>query len=294
MQANSKQRTVETLAKGFGLLEGPVWDPARGLLFADAEYGGVHCLAPDGSVQLVIPHRRGIGGMVRHEKGGLVVSGRNVAYKGSDAAPTLVLLDNDPARGIVGFNDIATDAAGRIYAGSLGFYPTKKGDTPRPGALHLIELDGSVRLLATGVQLTNGIGFSPDERLLYHSDSGDRTVYVYDVLADGGVSNRRPFARLSEGLPDGVATARDGSVWVAVAHGGIVIVLEPDGRVRERIAFPAPMVTSLCFGGDDLRDLYVVSGSEGVPSGRAGSIFRLRCDAPGLPVAPARVKLEPS
>jgi len=286
------ERKIDTLAQGFGLLEGPVWDSPRGLLFADAEYGGVHCLGTAGDVRMIVAHRRGIGGMVRHEDGGLVVSGRNVAYKGPGDEPTRVLLDNDPARGIVGFNDITTDRAGRIYAGSLGFYPTRKGDLPKPGALYVIDLDGGVRNVADGVQLTNGLGFSPDERLLYHSDSGDRIVYVYDVLGDGKVGNRRPFAMIAEGLPDGIATAQDGSIWVAVAHGGIVVVLEPDGSVRERIAFPLPMVTSLCFGGDDLRSLYVVSGSDGAASDRAGAVFRLRSDVPGLPVAPARVRVK--
>lgn len=288
------ERCIETLAQGFGLLEGPVWDSRRGLLFADAECGGVHCLGAAGDMRVVVPHRRGIGGMVLHEDGGLVVSGRNIAYKAPADQPTLVLLENDPAGGTVGFNDITTDGAGRIYAGSLGFYPTKKGDTPRPGALYVIDLDGTVRRVVDGIQLTNGLGFSPDERLLYHSDSGDQIVYAYDVLRGGEVGNRRPFAMIPEGLPDGIATARDGSVWVAVAHGGIVVVLEPDGTVRERIAFPLPMVTSLCFGGDDLRTLYVVSGSEGAAGDRAGAVFNLRSDVPGLPIAPARVQVRRS
>jgi xylono-1,5-lactonase len=168
---------IETLATGFGLLEAPVWKAGEGLLFADADFGGVHRLADTGEIQLVVPHRRGIGGMVPHAQGGLVVSGRNVAFKGARDEPTRVVFENDPPHGIVGFNDITTDSAGRIYAGSLGFLPTKKGDPPKPGALHVIELDGSSRQLASGVKLTNGLGFSPSGRKLYHADSGDRTVY---------------------------------------------------------------------------------------------------------------------
>ena len=57
------------------------------------------------------------------------------------------------------------------------------------------------------------------------------------------------------------------------------------------IEVPLPMVTSLCFAGDDLKDLYVVTGSEGGPNERCGSIFKTRVDVPGLPLAPARVAI---
>ena len=83
----------------------------------------------------------------------------------------------------------------------------------------------------------------------------------------------------------------DGAVWVAVARGSAVVVFEPDGRERERIPCPLPMVTSVCFGGDDLRDLYVVTGSEGTGTERAGTIFAMQVSVAGVPVAPARVKI---
>jgi D-xylonolactonase len=279
---------MDTVLTGYQLLEGPVWDAKRGLVFADAEQGGVYALDPtSGAVSTLVEHRRGIGGLALHAQGGLVVSGRNIAYKEA-GRETQVLLPNDPAGGTVGFNDITTDAVGRVYAGSLGFYPTVPGDEPRPGALYVIELDGSVRELAKGVKLTNGLGFSPDGSLLYHCDSGDHTVYVYDVSETTGVGPRRPFAAVPNGLPDGMAISVDGSVWVAVAHGGEVLRFRPDGSLRERLEFPVPMVTSLCFGGDDMRDLYVVTGSDGV-EGNAGTVYRLRSEVPGVPIPAARV-----
>lgn len=280
---------MEQLADGFELLEGPVWDPRRGLLFSDAKAGGVYRLVAGGKPETIIAHRRGIGGMALHERGGLVVSGRNLAYKGPDDAPTQVLLDSDPENGILGFNDITTDAAGRIYAGSLGFSPIQSGQEPKPGALFVIDLDGSVRRLAEGVKLTNGMGFSPDGARLYHSDSLDQTVYVYDVLDGGDVRNRRPFAKLAGGLPDGLVVSMDGAVWVADAHGGAVAVFEPDGSLRQRVAVPVPMVTSVCFGGGDLQDLYIVTGSEGAERDKAGAVFKMRAPVPGVPVSPARV-----
>ena len=115
-------------------------------------------------------------------------------------------------------------------------------------------------------------------------------VRVYDVMADGSVGPWRPFAEVKGGeTPDGLAVAADGSVWVALAHGGAVAVYEPDGRLRERVPVPLPMVTSVCFGGDDLQDLYVVTGSRGGPSEQCGSVFVMRAPVAGLPLAPARV-----
>ena len=287
---------MDVLASGFELLEGPVWQPAMGVIFADAGKGGAYCLGRDGKIKTVFEHRRGIGGMVWHESGGLVISGRNIAYKGPLSAKTVVLLDNDPANGLVGFNDITSDAHGRIYAGALGFLPTETelsgiGGPTKSAPLFLIDVDGKVRQVYPDIKLTNGLAFSPDSRRLYHADSGDRTVYVYDVAADGSLSARRAFAKTPEGLPDGLATAVDGSVWVAIAHAGQIVVFEPNGARRKRFDFPIPMVTSLCFGGDDMRDVFVMSGSDGSGRTGAGAVFHLRSDVAGLPVTPSRVRL---
>jgi gluconolactonase len=117
-------------------------------------------------------------------------------------------------------------------------------------------------------------------------------VRAYDVKPDGSVGPWRTLATLgATGLPDGLKVAADGSVWVADARGGRVAVFEPDGTPRQDIPVPLPMVTSLCFGGDDLRDLYVVTGSEGAPTETSGTIFRTRADVPGQPLPPCRVAL---
>jgi gluconolactonase len=94
-----------------------------------------------------------------------------------------------------------------------------------------------------------------------------------------------------DGGADGLKVGADGSVWVADAHGSRVAVFEPDGSHRLDLAVPLPMVTSLCFGGDDLRDLYVVTGSDGGPGEACGTVFRTRVDVAGLPLAPCRVRV---
>jgi len=282
---------MQQVATGYGLIEGPVWDPARGLYFSDVINGGVDLLGLDGRIKPVIPKRRGIGGMALHENGGLVVGGRDIACISLADGTSRTLLSLDAIAGATGFNDLTTDKAGRVYVGSLA-YKVFGGEAPRPGYLHVIDLDGTMRTLSDGILLTNGLGFSPDGSLLYHSDARAGLVRVYDVKPDGGVGPWRTFAALGDGqsaVPDGLKVASDGSVWVADAHGGRVAVFNADGTHRHDLAIPLPMVTSVCFGGDDLRDLYIVTGSRGGPHENCGSIFRTRVDVAGLALPLARV-----
>ncbi|MBL6650745.1 MAG: SMP-30/gluconolactonase/LRE family protein, partial [Reyranella sp.] len=161
---------MQSVATGYGLIEGPVWDPARGLYFSDVINGGVHLLDRAGEVSLAVPKRRGIGGMALHAAGGLVVGGRDIARVSLTDGAIQPLLSLDAIPGATGFNDLTTDAAGRVYVGSLAFR-VFGGETPKPGHLHVIDLDGTMRTLSDGVMLTNGLGFSPDGALLYHSDA---------------------------------------------------------------------------------------------------------------------------
>ena len=269
------------------------WLPGRGLLFSDVLFGGVYLLSPgSGEVSEIFGHRRGIGGMALHEADGVVVSGRNIGFKSFASEGTQTLLERDEARGLVGFNDITTDAAGRLYAGGLGASPVFADG--REGAsenLYLIDLDGSTRVVGEDVRLTNGLGFSPDGTTLYHSDSLRRAVCSYSVASDGTLGPKQTFATTTRGVPDGLVVSEDGAVWVALAGGNGVAVLNPDGSERTHMPIPHPMCTSVCFGGDDLRELYIVSGSDGLDGDKRGGIFVVRTDVAGLPVAPCRVRL---
>lgn len=283
---------MEQLAQGYGLIEGPVWEDGKGLLYSDVLFGGVFRLTLDGIVETVFEHRRGIGGMALHEAGGLIVSGRNLSFKPFSGGATVTVLEQDESAGVVGFNDLTTDAVGRIYAGALGASPVfDDGREPRAGDLYLVDLDGSARVVALDVQLTNGLGFSPDGATLYHSDSHRQTVFCYSVAADGSLGEKRPFVKTDGGSPDGLAVSEDGAVWVALAGGSGVGVYSASGAQQDLIEIPQPMCTSLCFGGADRRDLYIVSGSEGSQSDRAGAVYRTRTSVAGLPVANARTRL---
>jgi gluconolactonase len=280
---------MQVVATGYGLIEGPVWDAGKGLYFSDVTGGGIFLLDRKGQVSTAVEKRRGVGGMALHETGGLIAGGREIAWIGEGGGAQRTLLDSAGADGAVGFNDLTTDPAGRIYVGSLAF-KVFGGEPMKPGNLYCIDLDGRSRKVSDGVLLTNGLGFSPDGKRLYHSDARRQMVRVYDVEADGGLGHWKCFCAMGEGrVPDGLKVAMDGSVWVADAHGGRVAVFEPDGRHRMDLAVPLPMVTSVCFGGDDLRDLYVVTGSRGGPSEKSGTIYRTRVDVAGVPLSHARV-----
>jgi xylono-1,5-lactonase len=280
---------MQELATGYGLIEGPVWDPARGLYFSDVTGGGIYLLDRAGEVSLAVPKRRGVGGLALHKDGGLVASGRDIVHVSLADHSMRVLLAQTATEGAVGFNDLTTDARGRVYAGSIAF-AVFKAEAMKPGNLYVIDGAGKARQISDGVLLTNGLGFSPDGRRLYHSDALRELIRVYDVNEDGSVGHWRAFAATGSGsVPDGLKVAADGSVWVADAHNGRVGIFEADGRHRRDISVPRPMVTSLCFGGDDLRNLYIVTGSWQGPTETCGTIYRLRSDVAGLPLPAARV-----
>jgi len=281
---------METLTQGYGLIEGPLWVQGRGLLFSDVLFGGVFCLDESDQLSTVFEHRRGIGGMSLHEAGGVVVSGRNIGFKSFDGGDSIILLDRDEAAGNVGYNDITTDSAGRIYAGSLGASPVfEDGRAEQSGNLFLIDLDGSARVVAEDIKLTNGLGFSPDGQWLYHSDTRRNTVHKYAVEGDGALGPKEVLCELPGESPDGLAVAEDGSVWIAMASSGCVLAVDADGSEIHRVEIPLPMCTSVCFGGKDLKSLYIVSGSNGTDSDKSGGVYRTEIGVAGMPVPLAKV-----
>jgi xylono-1,5-lactonase len=281
----------EALVSGFRLTEAPVIDDSGALLFSDALLGGVFRLLPDRTVEEVIPHRRGIGGMALHRDGGHVVSGRNISWKRGDES--VVLLDR--ANPEQSFNDLCTDPEGRIYVGSLEIDAIHEKDpAARRGSLFLIDLDGRVEQMNDDVMLSNGIGISPDGTRLYHADTNSHAVWVYDRGPDGRLSGKRAFHQWGpDGHPDGMAVAEDGTVWVALAESGAVAVLSESGDQVETIGVDLPMVTNVCFGGPDLTTLYILTGDRDAPAEGAGTIYSMTAPVAGLPATPAAVRPRP-
>jgi xylono-1,5-lactonase len=276
----TSEAEMRQLVSGFGLVEGPAWD-GSGLVFSDVPRGGVYRLdASTGDVAMVIPKRRGVGGIAVHADGGLVVSGRNIQHV-RDGEIRVLYEDATAA----GFNDLGTDGAGRVYFGSLRHDPFAEGEPFAAGEAYRVNHDGSVDQLYEDVGLTNGIGFSPDGSRMYHADSARGHVILHDVDGDT-VLNRRVFATV-RGDPDGLAVDAEGGVWVACPNGGCVRRYRADGSEDRELPVPQPFVTSCCFGGPDLTDLYVVTAPD--QSGATGSVYVQAVDVAGLPLTPARV-----
>ena len=272
----------ETLAFGYGLIEGPRVDGAGNLYFSDVTNGGVYRRRPDGSVDTVVPKRRGVGGIALHADGGLVISGKNICHVKDGATRVLFTRDDAP-----GFNDLFTDAQGRVYTGTMKSDPFKLEGERIAGECWRIDAEGTVTQLYGGVSLTNGIGFAPDGKTIYHSDTARACVLVHELDAAGRATPKTPIR--VEGGPDGLAVDAEGGIWVALYRAGAVQRYLPNGKPDARLEVPARAVTSLCFGGADLRDLYVVSADNAADPARGGSIFRTRSGVAGLPAPLARI-----
>jgi D-xylonolactonase len=278
---------LETLAHGYGLIEGPRVDERNRLYFSDVPNGGVYRRSPDGSVETLIPRRRGVGGIALNAAGGIVCSGRSLIGWSETTRQSRDLFAEWEGRALRGLNDLTVDAQGSVFVGSLEF-DALSTDKPIPGNLFRVDPPGTATKLWEGIEVTNGMGFSPDARLLYHCDSTTKAVWAYDVTADRRVKDRRVFATLPEGWPDGMAVDVEGGVWVAVVRYGEVVRFKANGTLERRMKMPASMVTSLAFGGADMMDLYVVTADNTEDASRKGTIFRMRADVPGLAVPKAR------
>ena len=194
------------------------------------------------------------------------------------------------------FNDGKCDPQGRFWVGTI--YEPR--DMPA-ATLHCLT-DMGLKLRADGVTVGNGLGWSPDGATLYWSDTKAHTIYAFDFdAATGEPSGRRVFARFPlraegqpldsyGGRPDGAAVDSEGCYWVAMFEGQRVLRLSPRGEVLREVVLPVRCPTMPCFGGDDLRTLYITTAREKRPPAElaeqplAGCVLQLRVDVPGLPV----------
>ncbi len=281
----------ETLATGYGLLEGPRTDEQNRLYFSDVRGGGVFRRSPDGQIETLIPtDRKAVGGIALNEGGGMLVTGLSLARWDEHSGQVTEIFSDWDGKPLFGLNDLTIDDQGSIWVGSFGCDINKFDfkSTPPPGSLFRVDPSGQVTHLWEGVEVTNGLGFSADRSLLYHCDSTTRAVWVYEVRADRTVSDRQLFAKLPDGMPDGMTVDVEGGVWVAVVAGsGEVVRFKPDGTLDQRINIPAKTITSVAFGGPDMCDLYVVTANNDQRDLK-GTVFRARSDIPGLPVPKAK------
>jgi gluconolactonase len=268
------------LNRPHGLLEAPRFGPDGQLVYSDVLAGGLWSCSGVGVIEEILPKRRGIGGAVAHADGGWVISGRSIVHVLADGTQR-ELLGGD---GVCGFNDLGATLDGELLAGVLRYRPLA-GEPQRNGQLVRLDAGGEVHVLSEEVIWPNGIGIAPDGLTIYVSDYARAAVLA---LASGG-GEVREFCSSPRGSADGLAVDAEGGVWVALGQGGGVARFLPDGGLDEVMQLPAQFISSLSFGGSDMRDVLLTTADNQTRPELGGTLLRARSGIAGLPLCPVAV-----
>jgi sugar lactone lactonase YvrE len=186
-------------------------------------------------------------------------------------------------------NDGRCDRQGRFWAGSMVLNMGANADQGR-----MYRFDGGqrgpVEAQLSGFIVPNGLGFSPDGRTMYLSDSHPliQQIWAFDYDIDSGTpSNRRLFVDMMPlaGRPDGAAVDAEGCYWICANDAGLIHRFTPDGRLDRSLAVPVKKPTMCAFGGSRLDTLFVTSirpGDDTDPQSLAGGVFALNPGVKGL------------
>jgi sugar lactone lactonase YvrE len=271
--------------------ESPVWSAEeRALYWVDTYAPALHRLdvTTGQTKRWDMPKRIGSFGL--RERGGAVVALEDGVYLFDFERPSPTFLTG-PERQPPGtrFNDGKVSPDGRFFAGTMD-----DETLTRPlGSLYRLDPDGSLHTVVEGLIVSNGLAWTADGRTMFHSDSKGKVVWAYEYDAAGGtIANRRVVARPDEGVgrPDGAAADVEGYYWSAGISAGVLNRWAPDGRLDRAIPLPCASPTMPCFGGADLRTIFVTSLRHGLSADvlaaapLSGGIFALDVDVPGVPV----------
>ena len=284
--------------------ESPVWHPAeQALYWCDIPGRTLNRFDPRSGAHRLWPFDSEPACCAPLMEGGLLLALREGLLRfdpaGGDATPLPVKLPYDPRH--ERFNDGKADAQGRLWVGTIY--------EPRDSAAAALYryAAGKFDRMADGVTTSNGLAWSPDARTLYWADTKAHTVFAFDFeRAGGAISNQRVFVQFPVkaadqalaaygGRPDGAAVDAEGGYWVAMFEGARLLRLGPDGVVTREVALPVRCPTMPCFGGPDLKTLYVTTSRDQRPADElareplAGCVLQLRVEVQGLPANMARL-----
>ncbi|HKE79807.1 MAG TPA: SMP-30/gluconolactonase/LRE family protein [Solirubrobacteraceae bacterium] len=273
--------TQEVLMTGIGLGESPRWRDGR-LWFCDWLGQGIVAVDPSGRSEIVA-RVASLPFSIDWLPDGtlLVTSGRSLLRVGPDGslAEHADLSDLSP----YGWNEIVVDARGNAFVNSPGF-DMMAGAEPAPGIVAVLTPDGPARRVADGVAFPNGMAVTPDDATLIVADSYGRELTAFDIADDGGLSNRRVWADLGAGVPDGICIDAEGAVWYADVPNRRCVRVREGGEVLDVVE-----VDRGCFacmlGGADGATLFVMAqewrGAEGIGEGPpTGRVLSVRAPAP--------------
>jgi len=271
--------------------ESPVWDErAQELVFVDILAGAIHAFAPSEGRHRVFELPDRVTSVSLRERGGLVLSlAKTFAFFDPDSGELEILEDPEPDRPGNRFNDAQCDPQGRLWAGTMSaddwWAPT--------GAVYRLDPDRRITRMIDDVRCSNGIGWSPDGRTMYHTQSFRYAIDAYDVdPSTGDIANPRPFVTLPPdggGFPDGLAVDADGFVWSAQPVYGRIVRYDPEGATDRIVSLPVSCGTCCTFGDSDLRTLFITSATETLTQAQideeplAGSLFACEPGVRGLP-----------
>ncbi len=273
--------------------EGPVWDVEEGALYWVDGTGrrvgnpGLWRLDPASGKTRSWMLGHDVGAMALRERGGAVLALDDGFYLFDferSELELITLIDSGQPRSRL--NDGKVDRQGRFFAGGMD-----DEEELKLCGLWRLDPDLSVTRVDDGIICSNGPCWSPDDRTFYFADTFQQVMWAYDYdPATGTPGNRREFASTLDepGFFDGSTVDAEGCVWNAMVIGGELIRYTPDGEVERRIGMPVRNITSVCFGGDKLDEIYVTSmgrvshpathdhfARQVQPQFGAGSLFRI-------------------
>ncbi len=262
--------------------ESPLWDHHRKTLFwVDIDQGLIHSFEPTSKKMETYSIGEKISCIAMHASGDFILATESgMSYwdpESNSKTDFLPIKHPDPA---IMFNDGKVDPLGRFWIGTKG----PKGSS----TLYALQ-DTALQIKISGLAISNGLDWAVQKRVFYHTDSGDKVIYRYDIdLETAKLSNRTPFFKPEKGTPDGLTIDNDGNIWTAIWDGWQVLQLNPAGEVLTEIKIPVQRPTSVTFGAEDLNKLFITSASEGLsPSERleqplAGDLFVVEPGVLGL------------
>jgi sugar lactone lactonase YvrE len=270
--------------------EGPLWDRAKQVLYwVDIYNHRVHVFEPSSGDDCHWDVGDVVSALALMTGDKLLMAlGSRIAYLDLTSGAVETLYSADFAIPGARFNDGKCDPQGRFWVGTI---------SPEPGtaALYRYDPDGSMRVMETGLTISNGLGWSPDGGTFYLIDSPQRQIYAYRFDGEtGDIGDRRVAVDLGDEPvePDGLAIDTNGNLWTALWDGWAVACFSPTGEVLGRVELPVQRPTCPTFGGSDLSTLYVTTASVGLSQQQiqqgfyAGDLFAIAAPAPGLATNP--------
>jgi gluconolactonase len=264
---------VEKIWGGFSFVEGPLWVDTLGLLFSDIPANKVYRWSLDSTITVYLTPSGNSNGLALDGQGRLLLAQhgpRQVARVEDNGTLSPLATHYDDKR-LNSPNDLAVKSDGSIFFTDPPYGLMDQGGTSELGynGIYRISPSGDVQLLDNSLYRPNGIAFSPDESKLYVSDCEATRIYVWDVVDDTTLGNKRQFSDIAwSGCTDGMKVDGAGYVYSTGPTG--IWIFSPDGKIIDTITVPE-QTTNCGWGGTDRTILYVTSGK---------SIYRIRSGKP--------------